>query len=435
MAKAPESLRLVALQAENFKRLVAVNIRPDGSVIQITGKNGAGKSSCLDAIWAALAGKSAIQKMPIRKGAKEAVINLDLGHLKVRRTFKADDEGGYTTGITVESIENGKFKSPQAVLDGLLGDISFDPLLFVRKPAKEQFDMLRGFVPDVDFVKIEGLNRKDYDDRREKNAQARQLRAQADAIAIPEVVPSEAIDVDALVKELAAASEHNTAIAQQAMNRQAVEADIASGERAAAKYREEAAQLIARAEQIEKDVAATKERLASQPPLPEPIDVADLQKRIQAAKATNEAKAAFDRKADLIADAEIAEAAAAELTKRIEDRNTAKMAAIAKAKMPVAGLGFGDEVVLLNGVPFDQASAAEQLRAATAIAMRMNPKLRIILIKDGSLLDSDSMKVLADLAEENDFQVFVERVDTSGKVGFVIEDGRVVSAPAQEAAE
>ena len=57
-------MKIIALQAENLKRLVAVDIRPDGNLVQITGKNGAGKTSVLDAIWWCLAGTSHIQAAP-----------------------------------------------------------------------------------------------------------------------------------------------------------------------------------------------------------------------------------------------------------------------------------------------------------------------------------------------------------------------------------
>lgn len=44
------------------------------------------------------------------------------------------------------------------------------------------------------------------------------------------------------------------------------------------------------------------------------------------------------------------------------------------------------------------------------------------------------MKILGEMAETNDMQVWIERVDSSGKVGFVLEDGRLKNDQAQEAA-
>jgi hypothetical protein len=115
-------------------------------------------------------------------------------------------------------------------------------------------------------------------------------------------------------------------------------------------------------------------------------------------------------------------------------RKEAKDQAIASAKMPVDGLSFGEDGVLLNGVPFEQASDAEQLRASVAIAAAMNPKLRVIRIRDGSLLDDDAMQALAAMAAERDLQIWIERVgEHVNTFGVVIRDGAVVAQA--EAAE
>ena len=57
--------------------------------------------------------------------------------------------------------------------------------------------------------------------------------------------------------------------------------------------------------------------------------------------------------------------------------------------------------------------------------MRDNAKLRVLRVRDGSLLDEDSMQILADMAIDADFQIWVERVIPSGQDGIAIEDGRV----------
>lgn len=80
-----------------------------------------------------------------------------------------------------------------------------------------------------------------------------------------------------------------------------------------------------------------------------------------------------------------------------------------------------------NGVPFVQASAAERLKVSVAMAMALNPELRVICIRDASLLDDDSKRALMALAEEHDYQIWYEVVGDGGEVGVVIEDGEVQS--------
>ncbi|NGZ99664.1 hypothetical protein G5V59_02720 [Nocardioides sp. W3-2-3] len=51
-----------------------------------------------------------------------------------------------------------------------------------------------------------------------------------------------------------------------------------------------------------------------------------------------------------------------------------KADALAKATFPVDGLGFDDDGVTYQGVPFAQASSAEQIRVSLAMAMSLNPQ-------------------------------------------------------------
>ena len=121
------------------------------------------------------------------------------------------------------------------------------------------------------------------------------------------------------------------------------------------------------------------------------------------------------------------ERAADELTKKLEAARQKKAYMIAAGNMPVTGLSFGTGEVMYNELPFEQASAAEQMRVSMAMAMAMNPKLKVVCIRDGSLLDSTSLKIVSELVEEHDFQLWLEQVDESGEVGVYIEDGMVVS--------
>jgi hypothetical protein len=112
------------------------------------------------------------------------------------------------------------------------------------------------------------------------------------------------------------------------------------------------------------------------------------------------------------------------LTRQIEDRTNDKAAKIAAAKLPIDGISFGEGQVLLNDLPFDQASDAEKLRTSVAIAMAANPKLPVVLIRDGSLLDEDGLRLVAEMADARGAQVWIERVGTGG-VGIVLENGYV----------
>lgn len=428
-------MKIIALQAENIKRLVAVEIRPDGALVQITGRNGAGKSSVLDAIWWALAGASNIQAVPIRKGAEQGKIRLDLGEMVVTRTFKRREDETYTTGITVETETGARFPSPQKVLDALLGSLSFDPLGFTRMKPAEQAAELRKFVPDFDFADADARNRADFAARTDINRDAKAARSRALGIVLPADVQAEPVGEGAIVDQIGEAGEHNAEIERRRERREAVAREADRHEDDAHSNRLEAADLRKRAEALD-DLArktdeaakAKRKQLADADPLPEPVDVADLRQQLADAQATNALVAQRKARDAHTAEAEALEARSAALTKAMADREAQKRAAIAKADLPVLGLGFGEDAITIDGLPFDQASDAQQLRTSVAIAMASNPKLRVIRVRDGSLLDEDGMKILAEMAEAADYQVWIERVDSSGVVGFALEDGQMKGA-------
>ena len=78
-------MKIIKLTASNVKRLRAVEITPDGTLQVVTGRNGQGKTSVLDAIWLALGGGSAARETvrPVRDGEDKASVTLDLGDLTV----------------------------------------------------------------------------------------------------------------------------------------------------------------------------------------------------------------------------------------------------------------------------------------------------------------------------------------------------------------
>jgi len=423
-------MKIVSLRAENVKRLSVVEVTPKGALVEITGKNGQGKTSVLDSIWWALTGQQNIQKSPIRKGQESAKIKLNLGELVVTRTFgkvadPAPGEKEFTTKVTVTAADGQDLRSPQGILDALAGSICFDPLEFERMDDKGKFNALRAFVADIDFEKIEGQNRTDMQLRVEAGRDRDKAKAAAAVIDVPDSTPDEMIDEDIFVQRLTDAGRINGDIETRKANRAAAADKItdlrqrAQDLRAqAAKIEEEAGELIAKADE-------TQKKLEEAPPLPEPVDTAQVQQALAEAKATNANVRKKQEKGRHLAIALDKDTEWKGIDDRMKAREKAKQEAIKAAKMPAPGLGFGDGFITLNGLPFAQASDAERLRVSCAIAMASNPKLRVIRVRDGSLLDSDSIKLLGEMATEGDFQIWLETVDSSGRPAVVLEDGHV----------
>ena len=429
-------MKIVQLRAENVKRLVAVEINPEGNVIEITGRNGAGKTSVLDSIWWALAGNRTHQAVPVRQGETEAVISLDLGDIKVRREFsvrppKEGEEAGPAKTITrlfVESAQGARYPSPQRMLDELVGSLTFDPLAFSRMAPSAKLAVLRGFVGGVDFDAEAVADRGEYQKRRDANRTAKDSRVRMAGIQVPEVEGAEP-DIGAHHRAQGEARAHND-------QRRLDLANIANADRALELSEQKVARLEQQMEQARKELGdAGSEFLrleAIRKERPEPRDERDeqalslaMREAMQLANDHRERRGAIARREDEKARAEHAEAESKRLTDAMAARAARLAKAVADADMPVPALSLTQDGVLLEGLPLEQASDAEQLRLSCSIAMASNSKLHVLRVRDGSLLDPDSMAILREMAAERDYQVWIERVDTSGKVGIVIEAGQV----------
>ena len=443
MSRSDQSYKIVELRTENVKRLKAVNITPEGGIVEITGENGNGKSSVLDSIYWNLAGQKEIQSQPIRIGEEKAKTELTLsGGLTIRRTFNRQEDGSFTTALVVETEEGARFQKPQDILNKMVGDLSFDPLEFTRKKPADQFEILKDFVPGFDFEAEARDRKRAFDARTDVNRRIRELKSQAAGISFPDDTPEEEIDVSALTDELQDLGAYNADIETRKGNRQRVSDEADRLEIEAKQLDDRAIELRRQADEL--DEQAKEKRLAAQErraklldagPLPDPKDPSLVRVKIDEATATNTAVSLKRRLGELIVQVTDLESEADALTKAIDESDVRKSNAIAKAAMPVPGIGFGDGCVTLNGVPFDQASSAEQLRAAVGLTMAANPRLRVIIIRDGSLLGAAAMRILSEMAVTHDFQVWVETVESDRPGAIIIEDGMVKPAASLEAAE
>jgi DNA repair exonuclease SbcCD ATPase subunit len=422
-------MRVIELRAENFKGLKAVEITPDPHLVTISGRNGQGKTSVLDAIWAALAGGTAARQIPapVRQGSDTAEVTVNLGDLTVTRTWKY---AGATTALKVVAADGKRVTSPQAVLDKLVGALTFDPLAFSRLDERGQVAALLQVV-DLPFNPDDlAQQRKNLFDRRtDINREARRIEGQLANTPTPrEDLPDREVSVTALAEQHAAAvrahNEHITMarnIDRAARDLDQLTATIARAEAELAAMRDQHRDLTnivgrGRAEVTESDAA-----------LP---DVDTITTRMRTAEATNDAIRARNEHATLSELFDEQTAAAAALTTEMGALDEQRGKALAAAVMPLPGMSFDDRGVTLAGVPLKACSSAEQLRASVALAMAANPTLRVIRVTDGSLLDDDGLLMIAELARDNDMQVWVEKVDSSGEVGIVIEAGTVAAVNA-----
>lgn len=409
---------IIRLEAENFKRLRAVEITPEGKVTKITGPNEAGKSTVLDAIEYALGGGHTFKgvRRPINKDAEQAVLE---GDAKARIVVETEDyvvtrhwTDNETSYLAVKSREGAKFSNAQAVLDRMVSRISFDPLAFSRMKPAEQSDQLLGLLGLQEaMMRLAQERRRDFEERTAVNREVKRLKGELDSCP----TPPEGFDPDAPTPDYAA---------------EVAEAQGVNVERRSRTERN--VELQRSIEQMEAQLARARALVAENDAWLEANPARDEDFIVKARQAMEEASRTRDvwrrRNAAELAYERVAQKSK-ELDAAIEAHDAKKVQLLAEADTGaiVPGLGFedvdGETVVTVDGIPFNQLSQGQKIKIGFNVLRALNPELRVICIRDGSLLDERNMALVAQLCEEHDFQAFIEVATTDETVGVFIEDG------------
>lgn len=419
--KTAERVTLTGLRVESFKRIRAVRITPDGSpLVKITGANGAGKSSVLDAIETLLGGGRHAPEKPVRRGAKKATIEgaTSAGYT-IRRTYT---EAG-SHALEVLGPDGEPIKSPQAFLDGLIGNgLALDPMKFLRMEPRQQVEEIKR-VAGIDESLAE-IERKRGEAQAAKTQAARDARTlELQLVGLPETPgPDDVVSMSQLSEQLTAAQE---VIGKHQQWRRGLE----ERRRKIVELRAEIDKQQAHLEVLQKAMSDLTNEVAKFGPQVEAAtdpDIAGIKARIATIEADNEKARRRAARRDVLTRLEAARESERQATRNLEDATLAREDAIVKADLGIEGLSFSEDGVLLGGQPIEQASTAEQIRASIKLAVRQNPSLGVVVCREGSLLDERSLALVAEHAAASGLQTWTEIVGV-GKGGIVIEDGEVAA--------
>lgn len=416
-----KGVTLVALEVENFKKIRVVRIRPDGApIVVVGGDNDQGKSTLLDSIEALIGGRDHVPEEPLRRGAASG------------RIF-----GRFSNGFTAERRFGRKGKGdlvvldadgvpppggPQTALDALYDELAFEPLELLRQKPKELVETFKRAL-GLDFSDIDQEIVEKTEERKHVNRRARDLKGQLADAQRHKGVPDEPVSVSELSERLKQAHAHN--------------ADRERAERRVAEVGAEIERVKAEIAELERKLKAARARLdqaldqrdeadAALEQAGEAVDTTELENQIRDAELTN-AKIRHNR--ELAAnERELHELGvkSESLTEDIRELELEKANRLSEAQFPVEGLAFGPDGLTLDGLPFEQAATSRKIRVVVALGFRLKKRAKILLIRRGSELNEKNLQLLAELAEQEGGQCWVERVAPDGKgCTVVLEDGEV----------
>lgn len=422
----PQPLTVVSLEVEAFKRLRAAHVTPNATgLVPVRGRNAAGKSSLIESMLAALLGKSGKVDLPIMEGEHGAHVVVDLGELVVKRRWTRDSGGKAKTSLTVENADGVPQKGPQALLDSLVGRFA-DPVAFLdATPADQVKTVLAVLGLDEKLQLLEREAQEWYERRREVGRDSDRLgkalaELQLEVEALPDQRPDESFDQ--LVVALQEGKDHNASLDAA----RAAKANSEQRGKDLAARIEKMRVEMERAENEKEQVAIVWKQAHGLLLNSTVVDLHPIAEKLRAYE--EHSKSAGRRELLDSTRTQHAEAAArhagAEEALGKKRREIAEL--LGSVEFPIDGMAYDHEskTITIGGIPFSQASQAERLKAAAAVAMAGSPAIRVMFAREGSLLDAESRQQLAQIAEASGFQLWLEVVDSSREgLGVWIEDG------------
>ena len=435
-----DGLHVLQLTARNFLGLEALELEVADDGLVVCGDNGAGKTSTLRIFDACIGGSKAVPAMPIHAGAFAGEIGTVLGlDGKIAYRIEKHFEQGKEPRLVLTDAEGAPVRKPQEVLSGLFNLLTFDVGAFMQPPgaktpeaaAKAQMELLLQACPlGVDLDALAEQRKALYDKRTLAKRDVDSVGAELRALGQKRAVPDE-VDLAAKRAEVTASRDAATALKEKTDRVTQIDKDMEEIKRKWGTLKAEREKLVAEA-------AA----------LPAAVDTAALEAAISAGERSNVERAgiakdnaAYDR---LLAKFGEAKKLADGLTASIEKLDAEKMAALAAAQFPVAGLGIDEALGVtldVDGVrmPYAGLNAAKRAEIAVAVQAALAPRLRVARV-DGNLFDRKTLAAVWAAAKARGLQLLVERIaqDVPGSV--VIEAGAVaghvgaaIEIPAAEA--
>lgn len=442
------------LELVNFQVIKEFNADFDGNVYFITGDNELGKSTVLKAIGALLTGnRDAVLKNGESKGFAKMIVGDDGEEYEVELKFtKANPRGT----LSIKSKTTGMKSDNVSMLQKIFGYTDFDAVEFSRwsetaEGRRKQIEVVKSLLPEevrtriaeidttVAGLKTErtGVNRdlktyKSISDAAGQGLTTQDLKTYAKQKDITELMKEQAENAHLIEK----AKTVRSALEQRKKQLEEIPERLAEAKATYEKAIEEAKKAIERTEklykeaiaQIESEKADYEARKANaekwlanyEENNPEKLDTAEQLRKAEehnkkAAKVADylsKKKQADDKKAE-----------AEKMDSEIAELSAEREKLISSAKLPISGLSFSDDGLVLNDVPFvaGKVSDSQIMEVAAKLIIASNPTVKVFRIARGESLGEKRLQSILDLAKKEGYQGFIESV-VRGQHDLIIEE-------------
>lgn len=403
------AVKISEFQLENVKRIKAVQCEPtQNGITVIGGKNNQGKTSVLDSIAWALGG----DRFRPSQAQREGSVIPPYIKIKLSNGIIVERQGKNSSLKVIDPSGN---KGGQQLLNEFIESFALNLPKFMEANAKEKADILLRIIGVGDkLFELEKEENEIYNSRHAIGQIAAQKQKYADEMAHYDGVPDDLLSASDLIQEQQAILLRN---AENKKKRERL-----------SELREQKQRLQQALEECEKELKIAELSAAEL----EDRSTAELEENIQKIDEINVKIRSNLDKERAEEEAHRYQEQYNELSVKLENIRSEKKNLLESADLPLPGLSVEGGEITLNGMKWDNMSGSDQLKAATAIIRRLNPKCGFVLMDKLEQMDLDTLCDFGHWLEREGLQVIATRVSTGDECSIVIEDG--YSVPAEPAA-
>ncbi len=420
------SVKIMALEAENVKRIKAVALTPSPTGLTLVGgNNNQGKTSVLDALAWALGGDRFRPDAAQRDGAVAPA------HLKVKLSNGVVVERkGKNASLTVTD-PTGR-RSGQQLLNAFVEPLALDLPRFMEATDKEKADILLRIIGIGTELHTRDMEIKALYDKRTFTGQLAQQKKHfaEELISYPDA-PEEPVSASDLIRqqqEILARNGENQRKRNQLDKlideKNQLNFTLRDLDEKIEDLKEEYEQTQAKFTDLEKQIFQARKsaaQLQDESTAELEASIRDIEETNRKVRANLEKSRAEDEAARYASDYD-------KLTEAITRKRADRMALLNGADLPLPELSVEDGALTYKGKHWRDMSGSDQLRVAAAIVRRLNPDCGFVLLDKLEQMDMTTLQEFSAWLEAEHLQAIATRVSTGSECQIIIEDGMVKDA-------